>query len=206
MLIGDPDPPSEVMRKAKQAALKALDLDPMLPEAHASLAFVEVVYGWNWELADRELKRAIELDPGYSTAHYWRAVFVLVGTARLDEALEEAQTALNLDPVTPSINMGLGLVLFHRREYDQAAEQLHKTLELEPNIVWARLFLARTHLQLGDPEKAVTAFDQLDVLSAREGFLGHAYAVSGRPEQARKFSMTSRNPPGRRTSSLSKSP
>ena len=155
------------MPKAKQAALKALDLDPMLPEAHASLGFVEVVYGWNWEPADRELRRAIELDPGYSTAHYWRAIFVLLGTGRLDEALEEAQAALNLEPVTPSINMGLGLVLFHRREYDEAAEQLHKTLELEPNIVWARFFLARIHLQLGDPEKAITAFDQLDITAVR---------------------------------------
>ena len=187
VLIGDPVPPNEVMPKAKQAALKALDLDPMLPEGHASLAFVELVYGWNWELADRELKRAIELDPGYSTAHYWRGIFVLVGTGRLNEALEEAQSALNLDPVTPSINMGLGLVLFHRREYDQAAEQLRKTLELEPNIVWARFFLARTHLQLGDLEKAITGFDQLDLLSLWEGFLGYAYAVSGHPEQAQKL-------------------
>ena len=186
-LINDLDPPSRLMPKAKQAALKALDLDPMLPEAHASLGFVEVVYGWNWEPADRELRRAIELDPGYSTAHYWRAIFVLLGTGRLDEALEEAQAALNLEPVTPSINMGLGLVLFHRREYDEAAEQLHKTLELEPNIVWPRFFLARIHLQLGDPEKAITAFDQLDILSAREGFLGYTYAISGRPEQARKL-------------------
>ena len=186
-LINDPDPPSEVMPKAKQAALKALDLDPMLPEAHASLGFVEVVYGWNWEPADRELKRAIQLDPGYSTAHYWRAVFVLVGTGRLDEALDEAQAALNLEPVTPSINMGLGLVLFYRREYEAAAEQLRKTLELEPNIVWARFLLARTHQQLGDPEKAVAAFEELELLSMREGHLGYAYAVSGRPEQARKL-------------------
>ena len=186
-LIGDPDPPGEVMPKAKQAALKALDLDPMLPEAHASLGFVEVVYRWNWEPADRELQRAIELDPNYSTAHYWRAIFVLVGAGRLDEALEEAQLALNLDPVTPSINMGLGMVLFYRREYEEAAEQLRKTLELEPNIVWARLLLARTHLQLGDPEKAITDFEKLELLSVREGHLGYAYAVSGRPRQARKL-------------------
>ena len=194
------------MRKAKQAALKALDLDPMLPEAHASLAFVEVVYGWNWELADRELKRAIELDPGYSTAHYWRAVFVLVGTARLDEALEEAQTALNLDPVTPSINMGLGLVLFHRPNTTRRRNSFTKRWSWSRTSSGPACFSREYIFNSAIPRKP-SRLSTSWMYSRRE----RAFWATPTPSPAAlskpgNFSMTSRNPPGRRTSSLSKSP
>src|SRR5205807_2695995 len=126
-------PPNETMPKAKAAALKALQIDSNLAEAHASLAQIVHDYDWDYTGALREIDRAIELNPNYATAHQWRAEF-LSPLERHQEAIAEAKRALELDPLSIIINRILGEVYLHARWYDEAITQFRKTIEIEPNV------------------------------------------------------------------------
>jgi tetratricopeptide (TPR) repeat protein len=99
--------PSEVQPKAKAAALRALELDSSLSDAHNSLAYVKLTYDWDWQGAEVEFKRSLELNPGYARGHHWYA-HLLLSSGRGDEALAESNRALELDPVSPIINLHLG--------------------------------------------------------------------------------------------------
>jgi len=182
--------PNEAMPKAKAAAIKALEIDDELGEAHTSLAFVVRYYDLDWWAADREYKRAIELNPSYATAHHWYALN-LSGLERHDEAINEIKRALELDPLSLIINTNVAWVYYFARKYDRAIEQYKKTLDMEPNFGVARLRIGRAYLQkrmfeeaIAEFKKAVSLSDEnTDMLAA----LAHGYAVSGRKNDAMKM-------------------
>ena len=148
---------------------------------------VESLYHWNWAAGERAFRRAIELDSSYPVAHMWYSAFVLAPLGRLDEAYSEWKRAAELDPVTPVVNAGPGIILFLQRQYDQAIEEIQKILELDPNYFWAHYLLGEAYLQKGEYGKAIGAFGRGNVPQYRDGHLGYAYAVSGQPEKARKL-------------------
>jgi adenylate cyclase len=150
-------PPNETMPKAKAAALRALQIDSNLAEAHASLAQIVHDYDWDYAGALREIDRAIELNPNYATAHQWRAEF-LSPLERHEEAIAEAKRALELDPLSIIVNRILGEVYLHARQYDEAITQFRKTIEIEPNFPSAHVMLARAYAAKGQYSEAVAGF------------------------------------------------
>src|SRR6266550_348782 len=133
--------PREGMPKARAAVLKALALDPTLADAHASLGDQLCVYDWDASAAERELRRAIELNPSVANAHYFYAN-CLVAHGRLDEALAEASRAHELDPLNPDVATGLPWALYVARRYDEAIAVQQKSLDLEPGSAHAHMLLA----------------------------------------------------------------
>lgn len=147
----------EVMPLAKDAALKAVALDYDLAEAHTSLAIILSKFDFDWAGEERHLKRAIELNPFYPTAHLWYGQ-MLIDQGRFDEGLAEVRRALELDPLSLVTNMVLGMGLNLSRRYDEAIPQLQKTLELDPNFADANGFLAAAFAHKGMYEEAVAAY------------------------------------------------
>lgn len=139
-------PPREVMPRAKAAALKALELDDTLAEAHTSLAFIVERYDWDWPAAEKEYKRAIKLNPNYSTAHHLYAGH-LIWTGRTTEGIGEAEKAQNLSPLSPMEITELGWMLYFSRQYERAIKQFQQALELDPSFRSAHLGLGLTHVQ-----------------------------------------------------------
>jgi len=179
----------EALPKAKAAALKAQEIDESLAEAHVSLAHVKYYYERDWEPAEREYRRAIELNPNYSIAPQWYAIF-LMSAGRFDEALVQAKRAQELDPLSLPINMTLGWVLLNARQYDQSAEQLNKTLEMDPGFMLAHHRLGMVYEQQGKYDKAIEEFKQVVNLSVGKPMgiasLAHAYALAGKRAEAEK--------------------
>lgn len=181
----------EMMPMAKAAAEKALELDPRLAEAHASLGVVELLYEWNWSAAERELLTAIDLNPGYAAAHQWYGIY-LVAMGRTVEARASLRRAQTLDPLSSSISENLGWVAYCAGDYTGALTQLRKTLEQDPRFAPALHYLALTYFQLERPREAVEILE-----SARESIpwsveletdLALAYARAGqRAEGARRL-------------------
>ena len=182
-------PPNEAMPKAKAAALKALEIDDSLAEPYVSLAHVHYYYDHDWTAAERQYKRAIEINPNYPTAHQWYAVY-LMSAGRFDEALAENRRAQELDPLSIPINMTLGWVLLNARQYDQSAEQLRKTLEMDQNFALAHHRLGLVYEQQGKYAEAVDEFKQVvNLLPGKPlgiAALAHAYALSGKRAEAQK--------------------
>ena len=145
------------MPKSKAAALTALRIDETLAEAHASLAIVNEVYDWDWAGAEREFKRAIELNPNYANAPHWYAMF-LAAAGRPDEALAEIRRAKEIDPVSLIISTNEGWILFCARQYDAAIEQLQKTIELDPNFANAHYKLSLVYEMKEMHEEAARSF------------------------------------------------
>jgi TolB-like protein/Tfp pilus assembly protein PilF len=127
-------PPKEALPKAKEAALRALRLDPSLAEAHTSLAIVKFSSDWDWPGAEHEFKEAIALNPNYATAHHWYSHY-LVAMGRLDEAAHELERARDFDPFSVPINSFLGQTLYYARRYDDALRQYRRGLEMHPDRV-----------------------------------------------------------------------
>src|SRR5207248_2618413 len=125
--------PREGMPKARAAAVKALELDPNLAEAHTSIALVKLFYDWDWAAAEAEFKRAIELSPNYPTAHHGYAVLLLTVYGRWEDAIGEANKALELDPLSVPLNNIVALILSHSPRYDETIERAKKLQELSPN-------------------------------------------------------------------------
>ena len=151
------EPAREVMPKAKEAALKALALDDKLAEAHASLGQITAEYDYDFVTAEREYRRAIELNPNYATAHQWFAEH-LSAMNRIDEALAEIRRALQLDPMSVIMNRIYGDVLADGRKYDEAIQQYRKTIELDPNFPTAHYFLGRAYEAKGMYDDAVREY------------------------------------------------
>src|ERR1700735_1832586 len=126
-------PPSEVTPKARAAALKALSLDEELAEAHASLALIAQNYDWDWQSAEKEYRRAVELDPNYATGHHWYAEHLAL-RGRFDEAFAEMERARQLDPLSLIIQTDNGAILYFSRQYDRAVEQFQSVEKLEPGF------------------------------------------------------------------------
>jgi serine/threonine protein kinase/tetratricopeptide (TPR) repeat protein len=182
-------PPREVMPKAKAAAMRALELDETLAEAHTSLARVYSAYDWNWTSAEKGFKRAIELNPNYATAHQFYGDY-LEATGRPTEAIAEEKRALELDPLSLVINFELGMSFYYAHDFDQAIEQFQKTLELDQNFPLAREFLPASYEQKGMYAEAIAGFkdntsrgvDESKISITR---LGRVYALSGKKHEAR---------------------
>ncbi len=121
------------MPKAKAAAMRALELDETLTEAHTSLGRVLAAYDWDWANAEKEFKRALELNPRYAIAHQWYGRYLEV-KGRRNEGMAERKRAQELDPLSPILSFELGLAFYYGRDYDHAIEQFQKTLELDPNF------------------------------------------------------------------------
>jgi len=182
-------PPREAMPKAKAAALRALELDDTLAEAHASLGRVFAAYDWDWRNAEKEYKRAIELNPRYATAHQWYGGYLSV-MGRSNEAIAERKRAVELEPLSLVINFELGLAFYYDRDYDRAIEQFQKTLELDQNFAVAHNFLAAAYEQKGMYNEAIAEFKKAIPLTAGDttlskAGLGHVYGVSGKKNEAR---------------------
>lgn len=126
-------PAAELMPKAKEAALHALQLDDKLAEAHASLALIEENFDWDWPAAEKEFRRAIELNPNYATAHHWYAEY-LAFMGRFDEALAESDKARSLDPLSLIIAADHGVIQYFARRYTTAAGELKSVLDLDPDV------------------------------------------------------------------------
>jgi TolB-like protein/Tfp pilus assembly protein PilF len=146
--------PDSSYPKARDLALRALDIDPDLSEAHVALAFVKAYYDWDWDGGEQEFLKAISLDPANITAHHLYAYF-LVLLARYEEALTEINKALDLDPLNLITNRTLGDFYYHRREYDKAKKQLIQTLEMDSRFNFTHAYLGLVYLQQSLCEKAL---------------------------------------------------
>ena len=182
--------PQDAFSKAKAAAAKALALDDNLAEAHASLAFALDLYGWDWETAETEYKRAIKLDPGYATAHQWYSWHLMM-MGRNSEGILELTKAESLDPLSLIIIADMADALCVARLYDEAVQKSKKTLEMDPNFAIGHYELGQALEQKHMHDEAISEFQRAIELSGHSGAfnsnLGYAYAVSGRKEEAIKI-------------------
>jgi TolB-like protein/DNA-binding winged helix-turn-helix (wHTH) protein/Flp pilus assembly protein TadD len=182
--------PKEALPKAKAAAIKALELDSTLSEAHNSLAFCFDAFDWDLESAGKEFQRAIELNPGYATAHHWYAWHLsLLG--QYDQAIEEMRKAKSLDPLSLIINADLAELLVIAHFYDESIIQSRKTIEMDPNFALAHNQLAQAYLQKHMNAEAIAELQKAVELSAGSptciANLARAYAASGRNSDAVKL-------------------
>jgi TolB-like protein/DNA-binding winged helix-turn-helix (wHTH) protein/Tfp pilus assembly protein PilF len=188
----NPLPPREKMPLARAAATKALQLDDTLVEAHTTLARVFFAYDWDWPAAEKEFKRAIELNPRYAPAHQWYGGH-LSATGRFREAEAEKKRALELEPLSLVMNFEVGLASYFARDYDQAIDRFRKTLELDANFPPPYTFLAASYEQKGMFDEAMAASRRAVTVTqgppkahAMAG-LAHIYAISGRKTEARNI-------------------
>ena len=182
--------PDEGVQKARAAAIKALDIDETLAEAHVSLAMIKTRYDHDSSGAEIEYKRAIELNPGYATGHHWYSEYLAMN-GRENEALTEIRTAQALDPLSPVINTTLGEHLYYARRYDEALAQLRKTLEISPNFGAAHFILGLVLEQKGLFADAISELQKARstaaINHAADASLGHSYALAGREVESRKI-------------------
>jgi TolB-like protein/DNA-binding winged helix-turn-helix (wHTH) protein/Tfp pilus assembly protein PilF len=182
--------PVQANPKAKAAALKAVELDSALGEAHNSLAFLLDGFDWDLDAGGKEFERAIELNPGYATAHHWYAWHLgLLG--RYDEAIVEMRKAESLDPLSLIINADLAELLVLAHSYDESIRQSRKTIEMDPNFAMAHNQLGQAYLQQHMYEQAIGELQKAVQLSAGSptciANLARAYALSGRKSEAGKL-------------------
>lgn len=183
--------PHEAMPKAKSAALRALELDDSLAEAHTSLGRVLAVYDWDWAGADREYQRAIDLNPSYALAHEWYGSY-LAAVGKLEESKAARKLALDLDPLSPAMNFAMGQSFYWSRDYERAIQQFQRTIELDPNFPPAYVFLPLAYEQLGRYEEAIQTIQRRALREGTErsfamGILGKIYAETGRKQEAHEI-------------------
>jgi len=180
-------PVAEGMTRAKAEARHALELDESLAEAHTSLGWVTFIYDWNWVEAEREFRRAIELDPRYSVARQWYA-WLLVALGRVDEALVQARLSVELDPTSVSIRRTMAWLHVLARQPEAAIPHLRRTVALDPMAEETHRVLGIAYLEKGDYDEALAAFQEAlqiapDMAYAIAG-IGATHARAGRPEGA----------------------
>lgn len=179
--------PREVLPKAKEAALRAVEIDENLAEAHASLALVSVYYDHDWSRAEKEFRRALELDPFLISAHQ-RYGSYLTFMGRFEESIRHYETALELDPFSLQINMNLATTYYLRYESDRAVNHLLKTIELEPNYMPTHFVLGCAYIQQNRLAEAIAEFQLIYKLDAEAylalGFMGYAHALAGQRAEA----------------------
>jgi eukaryotic-like serine/threonine-protein kinase len=183
-------PPNEGFPKARAAAVKALELDDRLAEAHTVLATVRFLYEWDWAGAEREFRRAVDVNPNYANAHEMYAYYLAV-MGRTDEALAEVRRARQLDPLSLSKAIGEGDVFRYGGRYDQAVEEYRKALELDPNSGLAHWALGNAYTDKRMYEQAIAEYRKSIPLSGdspdEPASLAYAYALSGRRDEAVKL-------------------
>jgi serine/threonine-protein kinase len=183
--------PADIMPAAESAARKALEIDPTLGEAHASLGLIRSLYALEWTEAEQHYRRAMDLNPGYVTTHFWYAIDYMGMLGRWQVAFEEMEVALELDPLSPLIREGKGFLLMLTKRYDEAIEEYRQTLDLDCFFYKAFTSMGRAYTQKGMYEEAITMLhkgrslcgDIPNVLGA----LGQTYAMANRPADARRL-------------------
>jgi serine/threonine-protein kinase len=177
------------MPKAKAAALRALELDDSLAEAHASLARIRQVYEWDWAGAEKEYQRAIDLNPRYLLARDWHGAY-LAAIGNQEASLAERKRALELDPLSPTLNFALAQSFYWSRDYERAIQQFQKLIELDPNFPPIYIYLPSALEQTGRRDEAVETIKKMPLKEGTEwafamGALGRIYAETGRKQEAR---------------------
>jgi tetratricopeptide (TPR) repeat protein len=174
--------PKELMPKAKAAALKALVLDDNLAEAHTSMGQIAAYYDFDFATAEKEYRRALDLNPNYPTAHQWLAEH-LAAMKRFDEALVSIRRALDLDPLSIIINRIYADILVDARRFDEGIEQYQRTIELDPNFPTSRYFLGRAYEARGMYEQAIKEYETAGRLTnlppEMQKKMNEAYVKSG---------------------------
>jgi serine/threonine-protein kinase len=182
--------PRDAWEKAKRAALKALELDPELPEGHSALGMILSFYEWDWQGAERALRRSIELDPASAVARTWYGT-CLLAVGSLGEARAQFQQAVALDPLAINTNGGLATAYYYLREYERAIGQLEKTLDLDPAHAQMYLYLGRSYLGARRLDEAAKVLERGTGLPAADirmrGILGYAYAIRGKHADAHRL-------------------
>ncbi len=180
-------PPKDAFPKGKAAAMTALRLDPDLAEAHTPLAAVLWLHDWTWNEAETEFKRSLELNPTYPTANHWYAEYVMTMGGH-GEALARVKNGQELDPLSLIINVAVGWAYYHARRYDEAIEQLLRTVELDANYPVTYWILGLLHRKMGRYELAITNGEKGVNLSGgsplMRAALAHTYAAAGRINEA----------------------
>jgi TolB-like protein/Flp pilus assembly protein TadD len=183
-------PPGEWYPKAKEAALKALELDPALAEAHTSLGFFLLLYDWNFAEAGREFKRAIELNAGYANAHDGNS-FYFKATGQHEKAIRACIHAQRMEPLSLFAKVSLGWAYYFARQYDRAVEQHQKALEMDPQFTFAYWNLGMARAQQNKLDEAVEAFRQAVTHSGGgltfKAHLGYACALAGQRGEAERI-------------------
>ncbi|HYL83899.1 MAG TPA: tetratricopeptide repeat protein [Candidatus Angelobacter sp.] len=177
----------EAMPKAKAAALKALQLNSSLADAHTSLAFVEMQYEWDWPISEKEFKRALELNPNYATAHQWYAVW-LMSQGKQDAALEEERRAQEADPLSTIIKTDTAQLLVCAGRYDEALLQAQRALEIDPGFLLGHHYLAVAYTEKKDYQAAISEFQKVLAISkgdtwATQG-IAWTYALAGQKSKS----------------------
>jgi adenylate cyclase len=180
-------PAEDVARKARSAALRALEIDSALAEAHTSLGFIAAAYDYDWPGAEALFRRAIESNPSYANAHVMYAALVLGPTGRVDEARIHQQRAWELDPLSAAVAGAVATLSVMTRRYDDAISTCRRALELDPAYPWAYRILGEAHLLKGQYDEAEDALSRTDAPPLVGGLLGYCYARTGRESQARRI-------------------
>jgi len=180
-------PPKNAYQEGKKVALRAVELDDGLAEAHTSLGLA-YAFHWEWKNAETECKKAITLNPNYSQAHHWHGM-LLTYQARHDDAIAEIKRALDMDPYSLVINRNLGSAYCYARRYDEALEQLKKTVEMDPDFSWTNFLIGLIFREKNMFQEAGQAFRKETMLpdSVKEGFVYSLYARTGEREKARSY-------------------
>jgi TolB-like protein/DNA-binding winged helix-turn-helix (wHTH) protein/Tfp pilus assembly protein PilF len=180
-------PRAEAMTRAKAAALQALHLDDSLAEAHTSLAFVEMHYEWDWPGSEKEFKRALELNPNYATAHQWYAVW-LMAQGKTPAALEEERRAQEADPLSVIIKTDTAQLLVYAGDFDKAAQQAQRALEIAPDFPLAHIFLGEAYVGKQSYPAAITEFQKALAISKGDAGalseLARTYALGGQRDKS----------------------
>jgi serine/threonine protein kinase/pimeloyl-ACP methyl ester carboxylesterase/Tfp pilus assembly protein PilF len=184
-------PSKDVRREAKRSLERALEIDETLSETHTSLAMMRAVFEWDWPNAEREIKRAIELNPSYATAHHMYAA-LLMFLARFDEAIEEIKQALELDPLSLFINRDAGQFFLIAHRHEEAMETLQRAIEMDWNFSRVHSFLGLAYLSQSMYEEALAEFQIEEEVAEgwdppTEGLVGTAYALMGKTDEAQQI-------------------
>ncbi len=198
--------PKDGYALAKGAVTLALKYDESLAEAHTSLASIKAVTDWDWQGAENEYRRAIELNPNYPTAHHWYAAQLLL-QGRLDQALQEIKKAQQLDPLSLGINKDFAVILLYARDYDKALEQCRKTLEIEPHFGTMSTYIAQIYELKQKYPEATAELEKAHAAAPEDSeityALGQAYALIGKKDEALKIA-NELNQPAKQNVSLPK--
>ncbi|MBI3477801.1 MAG: winged helix-turn-helix domain-containing protein [Acidobacteria bacterium] len=182
-------PATETLNKARAASQRALELNPNLAEAHTAMASIREDYDWDWAGAETEYKKAIDLNPSYGQARHWYSHF-LSRMGRHQEAIEEAKRAVEVDPLSAPVVVNLAAAYVFARQFEMAILECRRAIQLDPNFADAHYVLAIAYREKGLHEEGIEEFRrQIAANNGNKyaiGFLGYAYAVSGRTQEAEK--------------------
>ena len=181
-------PSTEAMPQARDAAIRAIQLEPNLAEAHTSLADVHLHFDWRWDAAGREYRRAIECNPGYALGYHWYAN-LLAATGQHDAAYAAVMRALEIDPVSLSFQVWAGVTSYLARRYEDAVYHYSQALELDPDFAVAHMYMAQALEQVGRYPEALASLDTAIRLTGGSSNViamkAHTHALAGQPNAAR---------------------